>query len=141
MREYYQLGVRGCYVILIANYSIFQIYCRSYTCCSIAVNIWILKLPGLKYSHLWSVLDNIYNLTKVLLYQIPFFKKKTQTNKRKTIKVRFLAHLNQKFKRAFLITCCPSSIRPSVWTFHIFDLNSSPEPLGQFNQTWYKVSL
>ena len=51
----------------------------------------------------------------------------------------FVAHLRWKFKWAFLIACCPSSVclslRPSdplSWCKLFTFSSSSPEPLGQF---------
>ena len=41
---------------------------------------------------------------------------------------------------AFLITCCPSSVRLPVCKLFTF-LSSPPESPGQINQTWHKVSL
>ena len=56
----------------------------------------------------------------------------------------FLAHLSWMIKWAFLITCRPSTVCPSVCKLFTFS-SSSREPLGQslvqFNQTWHNASL
>ena len=49
----------------------------------------------------------------------------------------FLAHMSWKLKWAFLIACCPSSVRLSVCLYVLLSVNfsfssSSQEPLGQF---------
>ena len=59
----------------------------------------------------------------------------------------FFAHLSRKLKWAFLITCGPWSVRPSVCPsvrlsvdfshFHLLLQNH----WANFNQTWHKVSL
>ena len=46
--------------------------------------------------------------------------------------LRFLAHLSWKLKWAFLITCRPASVYPSVCLSVRCPSSSSPEPLGQF---------
>ena len=54
----------------------------------------------------------------------------------------FIAHLSWKPKWAFLITCRPSSVRPSVClsvNFSHFHLLQNH--WANFNQTWHKVSL
>ena len=59
----------------------------------------------------------------------------------------FLAHLSWKLKWAFLITCRPSSVRPSVYPSVCLSVNFSHFHLllqnhwANFNQTWHKVFL
>ena len=40
------------------------------------------------------------------------------------VSMRFLVHLSRRLKCTIVITCCPSSVRPSSLTFHIFDFSS-----------------
>ena len=60
-----------------------------------------------------------------------------------SIRTLLLAHLSWKLKWAFLITCPPSSVCPSVCLsvnfshFHLLLQNH----WANFNQTWHKVSL
>ena len=53
--------------------------------------------------------------------------------------ISFLAHLSWKLKWAFLITCRPSSVCPSVNFSHFHLLLQNH--WANFNQTWHKASL
>ena len=99
-----------------------------------------------------------YSYHLIIIYILSFFSSKTSSwvlflhRKKQTfpdITVSlvsyccFLAHLSWKLKWAFLITCCPSSVCPSVCLsvnfshFHLLLQNH----WANFKQTWYKVSL
>ena len=64
------------------------------------------------------------------------------------LNINFLAHLNWKFKWAFLVACCQSvrpsaccqSTRPSVSSLFIFSLPLQNHCVN-FNQTWHKTSF
>ena len=97
--------------------------CKSYICSLIGFPTYICL----------AVCPSAFKLTS----QFNFF---SRTNRNHS---PFLAHLSWKLKWAFLITCRPSSVRPSVCLsvnfshFHLLLQNH----WANFNQTWHKASL